>query len=310
MKKLAAVFLISALCLLGACSKNEGAGCFVGAFLADVPARQDLESFRENYGKKPFVVMVFLDWGKEIDQRVIQDVYGQDSVLMVTWEPWDAISKEGIDYEALAEGKFDAYIQKFAQKLKAIGKPVFLRLAHEMNGDWYPWAGQKIGPSTYQKIFRHVHSIFGQEGAANVRWVFSINAENVPPENDYILCYPGSRYVDYIGLDGYNWGTTQPWSQWKSFREIFSGVYHEVVKRYGKPVIISEFSSTSSGGDKARWIREALREIKSMPAVRGWILFNINKETDWAFPPASEGGQNFKKGLEDPYFKEISDGSL
>ncbi len=310
MKRPIAAFLIGALCLLGACSNHEGAGCLVGAFLADAPTVQDMENFRENYGKKPFLVMIFLDWDKEIDDRVVRDVYGQNSVLMVTWEPWDAISKEGIDYASLLEGKYDAYIRKFAQKIREVGKPVFLRFAHEMNGDWYPWAGQKIGPLTYQKIFKHVHQIFAQENATNVRWVFSINVENVPSENEYILCYPGERYVDYIGLDGYNWGTTQPWSQWKSFREVFSGVYREVVQRYGKPVIISEFSSTSKGGDKALWIKEALRDVKVMPSVRGLVLFNINKETDWAFPSASEGGWNFKKGLEDPYFKEVSERSL
>lgn len=298
------------LFLFNACAKQESVGCLVGAFLADVPSATMIDDFQKGYGKKPFFVLMFLDWGKFIDDRTIQDVYGRGSVLMVTWEPWDAVHKTGIDYAALLEGRYDEYIRTFALKLKAVGKPVLLRFAHEMNGNWYPWAGQKVGYEEYQKIFKHLHEVFDQVQAENVRWVFSINVENIPKENNYALCYPGDSYVDYIGLDGYNWGVTQSWSKWRSFKEIFFPVYMDVVRRYQKPVIISEFSSTSAGGDKTRWIEEALKEVKRMPEVKALVLFNSDKETDWRFPPVSESGLKLKDGLEDPYFKDVPKESL
>ncbi len=296
------------ICVMGAvlcaCQKQQGSGCATGAFLADKPSAALLEKFRSDYGKRPALVLVFLDWGKFPDETVIRDVYDGGSVLMVTWEPWDAGQKKGIDCEALLRGDQDPYIREFALRLQAIGKPVFLRFAHEMNGDWYPWAGNKIGPETYAAMFRHVHQIFEQAGVRNVRWVFSVNAENVPPENTWEACYPGASYVDYVGLDGYNWGTTQAWSRWKSFRDVFQNIYNEVVRRYRKPVIISEFSTTSSGGDKALWIKDALLELKAMHEVKGFILFNVDKETDWWFPPVSLSGQYLKAGLQDDYFLE------
>ena len=229
---------------------------------------------------------------------------------MITWEPWKATQKSAIDYEALLAGKDDAYIREFALRLKAIGKTVFLRFAHEMNGDWYPWSGMKIGKEVYQGMFRHIRQVFDDAGVRNVRWVFSINADNVPAQNTYAACYPGDRYVDYIGLDGYNWGVSRDWSRWRSFQDIFSGIYREVVRRYKKPVILSEFSSSSAGGDKVRWIEEALQEIKSMRAVKGFILFNIDKETDWRLPPEAASGQKLKAGLADPYFLEAWKGDL
>ena len=213
--------LIVVLCFLGACAKKEDMGCFVGAFLGDTPTAEKMGGFQTDYGKKPAWVLSFLDWGKFPDAKAVNDVYGAGGAWIVTWEPWDAVRKKGIDYDALIDGKDDAYLRNFASRLRAIGKPVFLRFAHEMNGNWYPWSGEKIGWAKYQRLFRHVWEVFKAEGVSNVRWVFSINAENVPKGNTYSLCYPGNRYVDYIGLDGYNWGTTQPWSRWRSFKDIF-----------------------------------------------------------------------------------------
>lgn len=291
-------------------SHLQGRYCMTGAFLADQPTTGDIEKFTADYGKRPRIVLIFLDWGKFPEQQVIRDVYGRGSILMITWEPWDAVRKTGIDPAVLCEGKYDEYIRRFALKLKAIGQPVFLRFAHEMNGNWYPWSGQKISPESYQEMYRYIHDAFSRVPADNVQWVFSINAENVPSENEYVLCYPGDRYVDYVGLDGYNWGTTQSWSRWRSFKEIFSSIYRDVNRRHHKPIIISEFSSTSVGGDKAKWIEEALRDIKAMPAVKGFVLFNLDKETDWRFPPASASGKKLNERLRDSYFKNTPEKTL
>lgn len=305
-----ALLVLTASCFIFLHFHKRGDYCLTGAFLRDRPTTVEIEKFTADYGKRPAMVLIFLDWGKYPEETVVRDVYGAGSVLMITWEPWEATQKMAIDYEALLAGKDDAYIHEFAVKLKAVGKTVFLRFAHEMNGDWYPWSAQKIGAEKYQRLFRHVRKIFDEARADNVRWVFSINAEDVPPENTYADCYPGDRYVDDIGLDGYNWGTAQPWSRWRSFKDIFSGVYEEVVRCYKKPVIISECSSSSAGGDKARWIGEALLEMKKMPAVKGFVLFNIDKETDWRFAPDVASGQKLKAGMSDPYFLDARKGDL
>lgn len=301
------IFFVLGLCaLLSSCSPlKSGGGCLTGAFLGDAPTVELIDQFETDYGKRPAIVLAFLDWGRYPDEAVLRDVYRSGSVLMLTWEPWDAVSKKGIDYDAVIEGKDNAYISGFAARLKAVGKPVLLRFAHEMNGDWYPWSGQKISPEKYRRLFRYVHGIFERAGATNVRWVFSVNAENVPASNDHKACYPGERFVDYVGLDGYNWGTTRVWSRWRSFKEIFGPVYSETVREYRKPVILSELSTTSLGGDKARWIRDALEEIRKMPEVRGMVLFNVDKETDWRFVPASPAGLALRRELSDDYFKEL-----
>lgn len=303
MRKFIVAVWVLACCLGGGCQESKERGCFVGAFIEDRPTTASIEKFSADYGKRPAVVLMFLDWGKYPDETVMRDIYGQESIPMVTWEPWYAVEKQGIDYDAVLAGNEDTYIREFARRLQGSRGTVLLRFAHEMNGDWYPWSAQKIGAERYKQLFRHVREIFDEVRAANVRWVFTVNAENVPAQNAYGACYPGDRFVDYIGLDGYNWGSTQPWSRWRSFKEIFSGVYREAVKSYRKPVIVAEFSSTSAGGDKARWIGEALGSVRQMPEVKGLVLFNIHKETDWGFPPDAPEGRKLREGLANAYFR-------
>lgn len=309
-KAVLSIGFVGACVFFGSCAGSMGTGCLTGAFWTDRPTVASIEKFAADYGKRPAIVMVFLDWGKYPDGAVVRDVYDSGSALMITWEPWRAVQKAAIDYDAVLVGKEDAYLREFALSLKAIDKPVFLRFAQEMNGDWYPWAGAHIGPEKYRKLFQYIREIFDRAGVKNIRWVFSMNVENVPAKNDYVSCYPGSRFVDYIGLDGYNWGTTKSWSRWRSFNDLFSGIYAEVVRQYGKPVIISEFGTTSRGGDKARWIDEALKEVKRMPAVKALVLFNIDKETDWRIIPGSNAGQALRSGWENPYFRDAPSGDL
>jgi len=281
--------------------------CLVGAFIADKPTKENIEEFQAVFGKKPHLVMVFIDWKNFIDDRVIRDVYTNECVLVVTWEPWRAIDKKGIDYNVILSGNTDSYIRDFAKKLKGINRPVFLRFAHEMNGDWYPWSASKIGAKNYIAVYRYIKGIFDEVDAENVKWIFSINSENVPKENNYMNCYPGDEYVDFIGLDGYNWGNTKPWSRWTTFKEIFGKRYHKIVAHFNKPIIISEFSTTSSGGDKAVWVKEAMNNIKEMKKIKAFVLFNVDKETDWSFPINKESGKELRLQLKDNYFKDKGD---
>ena len=62
--------------------------------------------------------------------------------------------------------------------------------------------------------------------------------------------------------------------------------------------------SASSGGDKTKWIVNAMQGIKELKDIKGFVLFNVDKEVDWSFPISEESGKEFKKQLEDPYFKD------
>ena len=62
-------------------------------------------------------------------------------------------------------------------------------------------AGSTTMPSTFVAAWRHVHDLFEEEGATNVRFLWSVGRKACPRGCDpYSEFYPGDAYVDYLGF--------------------------------------------------------------------------------------------------------------
>ena len=108
-----------------------------------------------------------------------------------------------------------------------------------------------------------VRELFNGENVSNVTWVLSFNTDSINASSDFTEYYPGDNYVDWLGLDGYNWGTSQPGSSWRTFDQVMAGNSDAYAQAsgFGKPVILAEFASAEVGGDKAAWIEDAFAQI-------------------------------------------------
>jgi beta-mannanase len=203
--------------------------------------------------------------------------------LHVAWEPFNPLeTTQSVDYLAeIPTGRHDAYIREFVRELKNYPGQVMLRFAHEMNGDWYPWG---LRPEEYKNAYRHIAGIVKEEGAGNVLLMWSINSESTDgPISTVNKYYPGADVVDVIGVDVYNYGTSQSWSKWRTFREIFAPSYDFLVRTYSHPIVISELASAEIGGNKPDWIKETFaNDLQNrFTKVDEVIWFNLLKETDW-----------------------------
>jgi beta-mannanase len=248
---------------------------------------RDLSRVPTVYGRAPAVITQFSDW--HFDFPPCAQIAAIGSMPLVVWEPWYAGQMDSISLSDITSGAWDTYITKWGKQAADYGKPVMVRWGHEMNGNWYPWSGPRNGndPALYITAYRRVHDLVRKAGARNVIWVWSPNCNSVPdtPENAAERYYPGDRYVDWIAIDGYNWGTSRETTRWQSFDEIFGQALADAA-RYApkKPVMIGEIASTSLGGDKVAWVSAFLGSVEAQyPNLKGWVWFNSNKETDWSF---------------------------
>lgn len=265
----------------------------LGVSLPGAPADMSaLATYARGAGRAPAIVMWYLAWPHGgYPSAQVDAVLRTGATPMLTWEPWDSsnTSPNQPTYKLtnITRGDFDGYIRQFARSAAASRQHVYLRFAHEMNSSWYPWgtqAGNVLGnaPQDYVDAWRHVHDIFAREGATNVVWVWS-------PVVSYIgstpvaEVYPGDAYVDWLALDGYNWGTTQPWSAWASLAEVLQPSYASVAALSQKPMLLAETASAEQGGDKAQWIRQAfLADLpRQFPRIRAVVWFDFQKETAW-----------------------------
>ena len=228
---------------------------------------------------------------------------GHHRIPMITWKP------TGASLAGIVHGNFDPLIRARAVAARTFGKRFFLRFAHEMNGDWYPWSGYNTGKSgaRYIAAWRHIHRIFDNVGATKVVWVWSPHWKSFPMEawNDFRNYYPGDAYVDWVGIDGYNHGSIGHW-KWTSFRHLFRNVYNAYAGK--KPIMIAETASVEQGGSKRLWIKSARRTMKHR--FRGikafvWFHFRASYEGhvwDWRVNSSRSALRAFRALADDPYF--------
>jgi len=236
---------------------------------------------------------------------MFQAVKDSGRIPLVTWEPLDpnnwGSNQPNYSLARIAGGAFDAYIARWADDLRNVGTPVYLRPMHEMNGNWYPWGMSVNGNSAqlFRDAWRRMHDIFTAHGATNVRWVWSPLNIDVPgtPGNRLEDLYPGQQYVDVLATGGYNWGSEKPeFGGWQSFSTIFTGIYNRLKALGPQPIWITEVASDYRGGDKAAWVRDMFSTAAGMDRLQAIVWFNEDKERDWRAAPNAEVAAAFNAG--------------
>jgi hypothetical protein len=259
----------------------------------------DRENFEKIVGKEMNHQAVFVHWGNENEFPIdiAKGLKSRNKTLIIFWEAMDynidSSEQPNFSYDSILKGSWDKYISSFSVQAQDYGGPIILIPFEEMNGDWYPWSGTKNNnnPQKHIQAYRYIHNFF--KNVPNVKFGWVINNDSVPDttENQPELYYPGDDYVDYLGVNGFNFG--QPW---ENFNQIF-GKPLELLKTYRKPIYIFSFAC-AQGSKKAAWITDALSvQIPKYPKIKGWVWFNEKKEKDWRVWSDQNSLEAFKAAL-------------
>lgn len=234
-----------------------------------------IDTMEKNLGYKFPITLHYIYLGHEFPSLGMAKAYERGKTVELTMQAMWNITPGNTDDEMknvnfdLIDGLYDDYLRKFAQDAKAFGHPFIFRLNNEMNSTWVRYSGIALlcDPDVYIKVWRHIYDIFEEEGVRNAIWVFNPNDVDYPPLkwNSQVAYYPGNKYVQMIGLTGYNTGTyykSQTGERWRSFTEIYDPLNEKYSRFYEKfPWMITEFASSSVGGDKEKWIKDMFRNI-------------------------------------------------
>jgi len=265
-------------------------------FGMNVPSLEQLDASESAVGARAAIVGTFADWAHSPDfPRGLVDAIGaRGAVPLISWEPWDSW-RGGVDQPRYAlrrivAGSYDPLIDRWATEIARTRRPVMIRFAPEMNGDWRPWATGVNGnrPGDYVAAWRHVRSRFSRAGARDVVWVWNpvIAYDGSTPLREL---FPGPREVDWMAVDGYNWGSARPWG-WQSYSDIFPPTVRALERLApGRPVMIAETGSAPDAR-KPAWVADALRSAHA-DRLGAVVWFEFDKETEWRLgaDPATAG---------------------
>jgi hypothetical protein len=190
----------------------------------------------------------------------------------------------GATMASIAAGSWDSQIDAWAQQVASWGKPFMFRWCWEMNGNWgtssgYTWQTEYgTTAAQYVAAWQRFKSRCDAQGATNITWVWCPNiwTGSGTVSVDPTPWYPGDAYVDWLGIDGYNTGSTS---------ESFVNLYTHSMNGFAslspnKPIVICEFASEDSYGSsgKASWITDTFAQIanKTFPQIKAALWYNNN----------------------------------
>jgi hypothetical protein len=152
-------------------------------------------------------------------RNYIRTIYKRGGVITLSWHlnnpltgktAWDPAP--GTVASILPGGeKNDLYkswldkVAGFITNLKdenSVPIPVILRLYHELNGNWFWWGGDHCTPEEFKQLWRFTVSYL--RDTKNIhQCLYAYNTDRFNSKEDYLLKYPGDKWVDVIGFDIY-----------------------------------------------------------------------------------------------------------
>ena len=249
-----------------------------------------VKAFGNSIGAQPAYAMDFLDgdsWSALVDSAPSYFAAWKGSGYSMVWGI--PILPNATDYSLAdgAAGDYNSYFLTLAQDMVAGGQgSSTVRIGWEFNGGWFPWAANGHAAAFigyWQQIVDTMRSVPGQD--FKFEWNPTAGDLGVGNLADY---YPGSAYVDYVGLDVYD----QNWSTYPGGAAEFANIESEgfglnwlstFAAAQGKSIVLPEWglgtvagdgglpytaeNSQTSGGDDPTFINDMAQWIQANDVV-------------------------------------------
>jgi beta-mannanase len=313
-------------------------GAYTGAFIdfgdtEDDVTLEAIENFEDLVGKHQAIIASSSYWGEQtFPTENINLIWRHGSIPLIFWSPWDKPYDEDsgpdkFSLSAIIEGKWDAYIDQWAESARQFGQPMFVSFCNEMNGTWFPWSGcfyggknvvpgtnpkKYEGPEVFKTAYRHVVDRVRAKGATNILWVFHVMNYSYPQDvwNLAAQYYPGPDYVDWLGLSVY--GEQDREDPWVDFIPLMEWPYEEMRRiDPGKPVMLAEWGigEFPKFGKKSQFISDFFSSMKSKyPNVKAAVFWHERwQNEDDAYSnlrvnSTPEAQEAYRNGVGDPYW--------
>ncbi|WP_175439034.1 glycoside hydrolase family 26 protein [Streptomyces vilmorinianum] len=297
-------------------------GAWWGAYVpydGDSSLTRPVHAFEKKIGRKLDLVYTYHDMsGNPVDGELLtpdEVELGRERMLMLAWEStvWNEKHHAGwgerqLGWKNIASGTYDAsIIDPQARRIKAYGKRVFFSFDQETDFRIREGAGT---PEEYVAAYRHLRERFERLGVRNVVWVWTVSGYLGNAAQMKAL-YPGDAYVDWIGMDQYNYYLCHKSPTWLDFEASQRPSYEWLRANVSatKPVMLSEFSTAPDPRRPARqrdWYAGIPKAAPNLPEARAYVHWNRavpgeNCDLTVNSGPALEG---YKEAGSHPYFKQ------
>lgn len=227
-----------------------------------------------NYFNSNGLVAVMANFKNPWNQTNSNDTTNSSSLLDVVTIGHPANTNFNKELDSLAKG--------FSQ-LQDSGVVVLFRPLHEMNGNWF-WWGSKTSTlplaNDYISLWQYTFNyLTNTKNLHNILWMYAPSAKETsvgnPAFKNELFYYPGSNFVDIIGLDVYN--------------DTLDIPNYPALLATNKPLGLAEFGprkTTVINNLNSYDYTILINQIRiKYPALSFWIAWNHfkNSNNDWIY---------------------------
>ncbi|MEZ6014781.1 MAG: glycosyl hydrolase [Planctomycetota bacterium] len=215
----------------------------------------------------------------------IDAVLAAGRVPHVVMELWPAAGADTL--ASIASGGYDAFFRALFEACRAREGRIELAPLHEANGYWYPWSSNGR-EALLRDGWRRIAGLRDAADANNVALAYVVS--NLPGDagltSRAVAAFPGDRYVDMIGLQGFESGYD---TVVDSYNELFTNILSALDVLSDLPVVITEYGfHTINGaqqpkGQLYRWALEDQVAGRAPAPILGAWTFNVAKQENGAW---------------------------
>ncbi len=191
--------------------------------------------------------------------------------------------RSGETYAAAANGAYDARWRSSMGVLRAewgSKKTVWLRPAHELNGDWFTWSVDKTETADFKKTWIRYHGIVQEElvnKGYDAKFVINLNKDAKPSAPTTEELWPGDQYVDAYGVNFYDvYPTYKTQTDWnidvnKTRYGSPAGIkaHQAFAASHGKPMVFPEWGANHKVMDDNPFYIKKMHEFFAANAGSG-----------------------------------------
>jgi hypothetical protein len=246
-------------------SRPAGPVSYVGVYESGAPnSYAGINQFAQAIGRQPNLVSYYSAWLEPFQRDFAASAEKHGAVTLVQ------IDARNISLTSIANGQYDSYLQNYATAVKAFGGQVILSFDHEMNGNWYSWGYGHATPTDFVAAWRHIVDIFRDQRTTNVTWLWTVNI--IDTLDDHVVLpgpwWPGSSYVNWVGIDGYYYSPST------TFSSLFGPTIADVREITNDPILIAETGAARSAGQPNK-ISDMFTGVRTF-GLLGLVLFDEN----------------------------------
>ncbi|HZT11788.1 MAG TPA: glycosyl hydrolase [Candidatus Baltobacteraceae bacterium] len=239
----------------------------------------------------------------------IADDFAKGRVPIIGWTCGDSL-------RSISAGGDDTTLVQAARAFASLKKPVMMRWFHEFNFnlqgghvngqaencfDYDPSRRPDENAATQGQEFiaawRHVHDVFVREGATNVAWVWNPGGGTILRRANVMQFFPGSQYVDWLGVDFYDRKGTGFAANAQPFYDLAHASQPQL------PIVVVENGEQAASGLQPQYFSDMAASLPTrFPQIKAVVYFDNpgNKPNNWSLTP--EGLQAFARMAAQPFF--------